>query len=231
VKIILVNGKIYNKMFITEKYIRNLILKILKEEKEYYDWWENESSAVSNVFSQFLEDKKNNINKQKWNLIPFEQYKNALIEFMKYGKFMRFPTKYIYDWEKIIINNTMQLYANTVLSGHDSYFPYNEVLEILGFEEDSDEYNKLNNNYEEMTNYLDKLGFYDYSIAPDGSDAISDYGLKPIFKLLNELEDAKTPEEKIVLINRILDVIHQRGDMASMFIEGGRNSLDKISNE
>jgi len=218
-------------MLINENYIRNLIKKILKEEKEYYNWWENESLAVSNVLLQFLEDKEHNINRQKWSLIPAEQYKNALIEFMRYGKFMRFPSKYIYDWEKIIINNTMQLYGNTVLSGHDNFFPYDEVLDILGFERDNDEYNKLSNNFKEMSKYLNKLGFYDYSIAPDGSDAISDYGLEPIFKLLNELEESNTPEKKIVVINKILDVWHHRGDMSSMFIEGGRNTLNKISNE
>jgi hypothetical protein len=41
---------------------------------------------------------------------------------------------------------------------------------------------------------------------------------------------SKNPNEIIVTINRILDVSHQRSDLAELFIEGGSKSLDYISN-
>ena len=46
----------------------------------------------------------------------------------------------------------------------------------------------------------------------------------------HQFDEVSTPEEALVLINKVLDVYHQRSDLASMFITGGRNSLTKISN-
>lgn len=59
---------------------------------------------------------------------------------------------------------------------------------------------------------------------------ISDYGLEPLYKLGLEMIKQDTPEEIIVTINKILDVTHQRGDLAELFIEGGSKTLNYISN-
>ena len=66
-------------------------------------------------------------------------------------------------------------------------------------------------------------------MLPDGSDAISDFGIEPIEKLINEYTENLPPEQVIVIINKILDVVHCRGDLASMFIVGGRQTLSQIS--
>ena len=78
--------------------------------------------------------------------------------------------------------------------------------------------------------YLDEIGLYDWMTMPDGSDAWSDFGLQPIYKLLTQYNDDYTPEKTLVLINKILDVYHQRGDLSSIFIQGGKSSLSSISN-
>lgn len=77
--------------------------------------------------------------------------------------------------------------------------------------------------------FLNEIGLYDWMKMPDGSEAWSDYGLKPIFDLIKQYDDNKTPEETLVLINKILDVYHQRGDLSSIFITGGEKSLSQIS--
>ena len=83
----------------------------------------------------------------------------------------------------------------------------------------------------DLSRLLDMIGFYDWMQMPDGSDAWSDYGLRPLFEILQEYNDNKsTPEQTLVLINRALDVSHPRGDMASIFIEGGSRTLTQISN-
>jgi len=79
-------------------------------------------------------------------------------------------------------------------------------------------------------NYLDEIGLYDWMKMPDGSDAWSDFGLEPLFKLLNEYNDDLSPEETLVLINKLLDVSHMRGDIPSIFIQGGSRSLSNITN-
>ena len=77
--------------------------------------------------------------------------------------------------------------------------------------------------------FLSLIGIYEWMRMPDGSDAWSDYGLEPLFKILREYNEELTPEKTLVLVNRALDVGHQRGDMASIFIQGGNRSLSKIS--
>lgn len=78
---------------------------------------------------------------------------------------------------------------------------------------------------------LDMVGLYDWMQMPDGSDAWSDFGLRPLYEVLTEYDDNYTsPEQCLVLINKALDVTHQRGDMSSIFIEGGARTLTQISN-
>lgn len=64
---------------------------------------------------------------------------------------------------------------------------------------------------------------------PDGSDAWSDYGLEPLMEIINEYNSDLSPEKVIVIVNKALDVYHQRGNMASIFVEGGTKALSQIS--
>lgn len=80
-----------------------------------------------------------------------------------------------------------------------------------------------------IIDFLEETGLYYWMKLPDGSDAWSDYGLKPIFNLINQYDKNMTPEQVLVLINKILDVYHQRGDLSSIFIKGGSKILSQIS--
>lgn len=200
----------------------------LNETKVYYDFFDTMIEMVNNILYEFSQDKNRGIKQKKWNLIPFEQYRTAIIEFMRYGKFMRFPTKYIDKWAAICTNNVLEINAMTDLRGHSQEFPYEEVLYFFGIDEENEKYDEFYNDFDKTAGLLDNAGFYDWCMLPDGSDALSDYGLEPLMKLISELEECETPEQKIVVINKILDVIHTRGDLSSAFIEGGKNSLDQI---
>lgn len=54
--------------------------------------------------------------------------------------------------------------------------------------------------------------------------------MNPIFKILNTLKSDATKGEKLIAINRCLDVVHCRGDLSSAFIEGGKKTCSEISN-
>lgn len=82
-----------------------------------------------------------------------------------------------------------------------------------------------------LLDFLDDIGLYDWMTMPDGTDAWSDYGIKPIEKIIGEYDSNDEPEKILVLVNRILDIYHQRGDLSSIFIEGGAKSLTNISNK
>jgi len=158
-------------------------------------------------------------------LIKPTEYKQALNEFMKYGEIVRYPEDKIYNWLKIIFKNTCLIDSITQLAGHTEWFPYDEVKDA--YEETED----LPENWNDFSSFLEEQGFYDWCKLPDGSDAWSDYGLKPLYNILNEYNDSMNAGQVLVLINRCLDVYHQRGDLASAFIDGGSASLTKISNE
>lgn len=192
----------------------------------YYDYLEeiNEYS----ILDDFLNDTQG---RQSWTpLISPRMYQKALNEFTKYGKFVNFPTKYLYQWMGIIMRNTAKLRANTNWAGHSSYFPFQEFLDFFVDEEDEEAREKYDGNYEACSEHLDEIGFYDWMIAPDGSDAYSDFGIEPIEELIMKYDENMPLEELIVLINKVLDVYHCRGDLSSLFIEGGRKTLSKISN-
>lgn len=81
--------------------------------------------------------------------------------------------------------------------------------------------------YEEMKgkfldNYMDdsehKMGGF-----------ISDYGLRPLQILLGQLMSNTEPENDIPIIDKMLNVIHQRSDIASWFVEGGSHALNQLS--
>ena len=81
--------------------------------------------------------------------------------------------------------------------------------------------------YEKM-----KDNFYEYYMDdPEGTKGgfISDYGLEPLEKLLGQLLRANTPEEKLLIIDQMLNVVHWRSDIAQWFVEGGSQSLSKLS--
>lgn len=93
-------------------------------------------------------------------------------------------------------------------------------------------FNDKNNKFYNTTDimlFLDNIGLYDWMVLPDGSDAVSDFGLEPLFRIIKDYKANSTPEETLVIINRALDVYHCRGDLSSAFIIGGRKSLSQIS--
>lgn len=199
------------------------ITEDVDEEHPYYDYMEEYDAYY--VLSEFF----NNPNgKEDWGvLINPEMYAKALREFTQYGKLVNFPSKYVYQWMGIIMKNTAILETNTNLAGHSMGFPGYEVAE---FAEQIDGI-EIGKDYSEGSKWLEEKGLYDWMEMPDGSDAWSDFGLEPLWKIFEEYDESLPPEKVLVLVNRALDVYHQRGDMASIFIQGGSKALSRIAEE
>lgn len=193
-----------------------------------------EENGVYEVLNDFL---FRTTDKQQWTpLIQPDMYKKALSEFIRFGKFVHFPVKYIYQWIGIIMNNTAKLRANTELAGHDSFFPIDELKDVMEqhpdkFADAIKKYGNINDEkyYENAYEILDYIGLYDWMNMPDGSDAWSDFGLPSLEKVIAEYKEGMTPEETIVIINKALDCAHPRGDLSSIFIVGGSRTLSAIS--
>jgi len=62
-----------------------------------------------------------------------------------------------------------------------------------------------------------------------GQYRISDYAMEPLIKLANELLLSTTAEEQLILIDRVFNVVHSRGDIASLFVKGGSYALSELA--
>lgn len=167
--------------------------------------------------------------RMRWNLIPADAYRRALESFMRDGpEAFRFSGEVIRGWLRSVVENLSKLHVTTMLSGHEQYADEDAVRDFFFGDGGGDE---VIHDYHSMYDFLDARGFGMWAVLPDGSDAISDYGMKPIANILEALPDEPSPAEMIVALNRCLDVVHCRGDLSSAFIEGGRRTLSAISNE
>ena len=304
----------------TVTYTENRVIKESFDDdgNPYYDYVNEYDENY--VFNEFM---SNPNGKQSWTpLINPDMYAKALREFTQYGKLVKFPTKYVYQWMGIILKNTAILRANTNIAGHSSYFPYDEYADFLEsyfsdretyvdsnktkieitpdevvrmcdgehifIDEAVDKYGqtyfpwvsqddadrmtaqqdlersraKFNEMYGDIMGYIEQfnkeqknqrieidnnsgkifwvanefdvlyhIGFDDWMIMPDGTDAFTDFGMEPLERVLSEYNEELPPEKVLVLVNRALDVYHQRGDMSSIFIQGGSRALSAISEE
>lgn len=182
--------------------------------------------AVSNVLNDFDSDKAKGIPRMSWNVIDPVQYKKALELFMEQGPALfRFPDSIIDGWLKGAISNIYRLEATTALYGHTNWFPAYDIANHYGIDID-----EIDDQYGYLSEYLDKIGFYDWAVLPDGTWACSDYGFQQYDPILREYSSNLTVGQKLILLNRIIDVHHCRGNLSSAFIKGGAAACSAISN-
>lgn len=218
--------------------LEELVESILEgyDQNNFFDMaiWDMEDNdehhSVETILSEFYDDKSRGRAKKYWRTIPADQYRVALQKFMKEGENFNFPESTLRDWLYIMIGNTMDLEIMTSLAGHTEHFPSYEVEDY--YKETGTDIEDIDfTDYYQASEFLDKEGYYDWAALPDGSDAISDYGIKPLWNVFQSLPAEPSASEMIVAINRALDVTHCRGDLSSMFISGGPQTLTQISNE
>lgn len=193
------------------KIICEEISNYLIESGEDIDWdlYEKFENIKQDVLYGFLENKKKGIKNQPWRLVPFGRLKKIWEDFVRYG-IVR-DERGLDMIDRIIQNNIIKLYINTELVGHTSHNT-DDDFDDAGFTEEDKE---------DFFDYIDKYSDY----------AFNDFsGLRlGLLTLLSNLRKSNTPEEKLGIIDQILNVAHQRSDLASWFVEGGSNALSQLS--
>lgn len=192
--------------------INEEIIKFINENNnEEIDWdlYDKLNQIKHDILSGFFADRQNGVTEQPWKLIPFHRLKKIWEDFMTMG-IVR-DVRGLETIEDIITDNILKLYVNTELVGHTQYDP----------DDDFDEYSYSEEDIEQFNDYISK--FSDY--------AFNDFGGKRLglLTLLGNLRKTKTPEEKVPIIDQMLNVVHQRSDLASWFVEGGSKSLSQLS--
>jgi hypothetical protein len=196
--------------------------------KDEYDYYEEYDDVFREILTKMINGDRTKIILKK---IKPQMYQQALNEFMRYGKIMRYPVKYIEQWKDIVVRNTVFLDVNTMFYGHTSYF---DVDTFNDYVLNTDETGESVSDWQEAWEYMEKKGYDEVleDFMPkfsNGHDLISDYGLEPLKKVVVSLMQTQDPNQILVLINKALDISHQRSDLSEIFIEGGEASLDRIS--
>ena len=93
----------------------------------------------------------------------------------------------------------------------------------------ADEVNEQDIRTKVYENITEKFSWYYAEDPKEGQAYISDYGMQPLLTLVQELRKQTRSEDKLVTIDKMLNVVHPRSDMAGWFIEGGSSSLSKLS--
>jgi hypothetical protein len=114
----------------------------------------------------------------------------------------------------LVVKNTIRLDINTQLLGHSQSDSKELFAEYFG--EDAN---------------LDGLAeeFSEYAVDERGQWRLSDGGVDQLYKITTQLVSAISPEQKLMLIDMAFNVVHQRSDLAAMFVEGGTKTLNALS--
>ena len=208
------------------------------------DYFEMLSSAEYEILSDIKDGKTTS-----YNRINPSEYHQALKQLVKFGDvtMSKFPTKKIFVWKRIMMENTAMLNAYNALNGHSEngvteefhmlFNGNNETQEDRGGEYDQwlinngEDPRKHEYDWNSMFEFLDEVYNVNEVIPKwsNGHDLISDYGLKPLEELVHHLSSQQDPNKILVDINKMLDITHPRSDIAELFIVGGSASLDFIA--
>jgi len=219
-----------------KSFIQQLLKEGLKKisEEDDVDWnaYEMLDEARHSVMSEFLSviereqpsEEKPLQARQPWEEVSFSVLQRQWEEYMKHGFVKPNYAKTIDGIERIFTINTFKVRANTELAGHsaeDPVYIWKEFLEGTKYD---------NENIDKFIEYLD-YWFGDYITEPHGQLRISDYGLPKLEKLVFDIRKVHDVSKKLPILDRMLNVVHQRSDIANWFVEGGTSSLNKLSGE
>lgn len=196
---------------------------------KHYDEYHVEFDKIFRyILREMISDSPKPIRLRKIN--P-SMYQKALDDFMKFGEITRYPTKYIHQWKNIVIENVIFLDVTTMLFGHAEHFNTDIFDDVVL---NTDETGESVSDWGEAMEYIEENGYDEVldKILPkwsNGHNLISDYGLEPLYKIVKELIETDDVNKILVLINKALDISHQRSDLSELFIQGGAASLNRIS--
>ena len=174
---------------------------------EYSDIYDQE---LTNVLEEFITS--NGEGRLSWPVVSASKLTAAWISFGKYHHVRN--ERALDDIANSIVHNIARLDVCTLLLGHTPRDPRVAVEELLGGELTGEDYEKLSA----------------FLCNQEGAWLLSDYAFNSLHPLVIKILKAETAEDKLYMIDRVLNVVHQRSDLAQHFIEGGTSTLCKIAN-
>ena len=196
--------------------MKKLIRKLLRENLNdmEYDSTETFFGYKEEVMFTLVSDILANKGlKQSFQLAPIYRINKIWKYFAEHGIVL--DEKGIEVIGMIFVRNIAMLSVNTELAGHTQNRP-EDIL--IGFDDELTP---------EQVEFILGDGLDNYIEDYNGQLRISDYGLPKLENLAFKfLSKDNTAEEKLMTIDMMLNVVHQRSDLSRIFVEGGAQSLD-----
>lgn len=208
-----------------------------------YDLFDMRDDIKSKLFYEFLYENNQDFTKPvKWYYLNPNLIKSIWEYYIKYKEVRNI--KGLELIERIMIINTLKISVIGELEGKTRANPDEDFDENFdGLIEEFINSGKLHDN--NMTNYFQSIVDEDQDSETNaaaikenlehkfwyyfGNGHSSDYGTKPLETLLIQLMKNKTYEEKLITIDKMLNVIHHTSDLAANFVRGGSYALSDIS--
>jgi len=181
--------------------IVNWYKKSQYNESAHYEFYDIVEEKKYHILDEFLKRKDGDI--QSWHTLSFNQVAFVWSDYMKLGIVRN--DSLVDDMTTKIVENIAKLYINTMWSGHttDDYNNDEDFGTLSDDEKDEFWFNWIGDN-------------------------ISDYAMDDLVNDAIALIGASTSEEKILIMDRVFNRVHQRFDLSTLFIEGGSESLAKL---
>lgn len=145
-----------------------------------------------------------------WPRIRAARLKRIWLDFGKTGVVR--DEKGLEDIADQMLNCIVRLRASTELLGHTNRNP-DDVADAFGFELTPE----LNTKMDSF--FRDAMGAW----------TLSDYGVDTLETLAEKLLLQDEAEQKVYILDRMLNVIHSRSDLAGLLVEGGSQTLSEIA--
>lgn len=164
---------------------------------------------LGNIISEFKSRQPNT--HQSWSVVPANRLIKIWNDYSKTGIIR--DERGMDEIVDRMVRNVVRLGINTALLGHTQLNP-SELFAEYSDEDLTEEENEA-------------LG--DFIVDENGSWRLSDYGLPKLEELVFTLLGAGTYPEKLLIVDQMLNITHQRSDLAGMFVEGGTSTLNKLA--
>jgi len=162
------------------------------------------------ILEEYYNKKRKKGQMMSWDVVPFARLKKIWEDFARTG-IVR-DTNGLDEIIQKMIKTLSKIQAATDLAGH-SQFDTREMAREMGVRHPVPK----------------NIDFYFNFLETQYGTPISDYGLKKLWAIAEKLMREKSYEKKLLLVDQMLNVVHQRGDLAALFIEGGSSSLSQLS--
>lgn len=184
--------------------------KVKWSDKELEDFAERRDRQLEKILIGF--SKASEGERFMFPLIKAARMKKIWVDFGRIGIIR--DEKGLDNIAEQMLNNIALLDATNALLGHSQEDPV-EMVERAGMDLDEQGVERL---------------LY-YLRDPDtGVWYVSDYGLPYLHGAYALILRSSTPEERLYAVDKALNVVHQRSDLASWFVEGGTKTLNEIAN-